>query len=164
MLDTNVLIHLLHPASRAEAGLTRQLLDWDRAGLIGLRIPAASAHEQGRSEQILKAELDALSLPHDRVIDGGEPSAAVFTRISAVLGKHKAGDRYDALVVCTALAWARQGYVTWLVTGDGNLLRHAVALQGLGVPPVITLRGAINRLKAEFPLTVARRYHEGLTA
>ena len=156
LIDTNVLIHLLHPTSGAEAGLTRQLLDWDRAGYIRIRVPAVSACEQGRSMDMLAAELDALGLATDRVLDVDNHADQAIVEINQVLGHRKPGDSYDALIVLTALTWAQQGQDTLFVTGDRNILRHAEQLQVLGVPSIVSLRGAVNRLKTNFPLTITR--------
>ena len=157
VIDTNVLIHLLHPTGNAEAGLTRQLLDWDRAGHIRICIPAVSGHEQGRSPDMLATELDSLGLASDRIVDIDECSEAYLNEISAILGHRKAGDWYDALIVYTALDRIQQGHDTWLVTGDRNILRHNEILQILGTLPIVSLRGVVNRLKAHFPLTISRR-------
>ena len=157
LIDTNVLIHLLHPTGNAEAGLTRQLLDWDRAGHIRICVPAISGHEQGRSPELLGAELDSLGLASDRIVDSGERSDSYLNEISAILGHRKAGDWYDALIVYIALDRIRRGQDTWLVTGDRNILRHNEILQVLGDLPILTLRGAVNKLKEFFPLTINLR-------
>ncbi|MCA0456564.1 MAG: type II toxin-antitoxin system VapC family toxin [Chloroflexi bacterium] len=159
LLDTNVLIHLLHPTGNTEVGLTRQLLDWDRAGHVRIVLPAASAHEQGRSWEQLAAELGTLGLPLERVLSGVVTSDSLLSQINGVLGHRKRGDNLDAQIVAAAWAFAEQGNDTRLITGDRNILRHAYALHALGVPPVVTLRGAVNRLKAHFPLTISRTWN-----
>jgi hypothetical protein len=158
LVDTNVLIHLLHPTGNAEAGLTRQLLDWDRAGHIRLCVPAVSGHEQGRSEAQLSAEVESLGLSQDRIVDIAERSDRTLDEISAVLGHRKAGDWVDALMVYTVLDRMRQGHDTWLVTGDRNILRHAEILREFRVPPIFSLRGAVNQLKVDFPLTISQTH------
>lgn len=166
LLDTNVLIHLLNPTGNAEAGLTRQLLDWDRAGRIRLSVSEASGQEQGRTVEQLATEVETLGLDFERIISVYQPSDmnGSLQQISQVLNQRKQGDQYDALIVYTALAWAQQEHDTLLVTGDRNILRHAEPLQALGVPPIVTLRGVVNRLKVKFPLTILRHDHlEGLT-
>lgn len=124
LLDTNVLIHLLHPTGNAEAGLTRQLLDWDRAGRIRLCVPDASGHEQGRTVEQLAVEVETLGLDFDRIISVHQPTDMnePLQQISHVLNQRKQGDHYDALIVDTVLAWAQQGHDTLLVTGDRNIL------------------------------------------
>jgi predicted nucleic acid-binding protein len=160
LIDTNVLIHLLHPTGNAEAGLTRQLLDWDRARHIRICVPAISAHEQGRSEAQLVAELEALGLSPDRIVDMGKRSDNLLNEISAILGHRKAGDWVDALIVYTALHRVQQGYDTWLVTGDRSILRHAKFLEVLTPLPILSLRSAVHKLKESFPLTiVSKRNH-----
>jgi predicted nucleic acid-binding protein len=156
LVDTNVLIHLLHSTGNAEAGLTRQLLDWDRAGHIRIVVAAASGDEQGRSPQQLESELETLGLSPDRIVDIAERSEAIVNEISAILGHRKAGDWLDALMVYTALDRLQQGHETWLVTGDRNILRHAEILQEFRVPPVVSLRGTVSKLKVDFPLTRLR--------
>ncbi len=158
VVDTNILIHLLHPTSNAEAGLTRQLLDWDRAGYISIRVSVVSGYEQGRTLDMLTAEMDSLGLTSDRLIEWIEQpdTNEMLEAINRVLGHRKAGDRYDALIVYTALDWAQQGHNTWLVTGDRNILRHAENLQVLWPLPILGLRGAVNKLKVDFPLTITR--------
>jgi hypothetical protein len=158
LIDTNVLIHLLHPTSNAEAGLSRQLLDWDRAGYIRLLVPAASGSEQGRSIAQLEFELEALGLPQDRIVDVTEHSDNLLNEISLTLGHRKAGDWIDAQVVYTALDHIQRGYDTWLVTGDRNILRHAEELQVLDALPIMSLRAAVNQQKADLPLTKIRLY------
>jgi predicted nucleic acid-binding protein len=154
LVDTNVLIHLLHPTSNAEAGLTRQLLDWDRAGYIRIRVPAVSGREQGRSTMQLESELESLELTPERIADVAERSDDLLNEISLTLGHRKAGDWYDALMVYTALNQIQRGYDTWLVTGDRNILRHAEILQELRPLPIMSLRRAVNQLKENFPLTI----------
>ena len=160
LVDTNVLIHILHPTSNAEAGLTRQLLDWDLAGYIRIRVPAVSGREQGRSTMQLESELESLELTPERIVDVAERSDDLLNEISLTLGHRKAGDRYDALMVYTALDQIRQGHYTWLVTGDRNILRHAEILQELRPLLIMSLRGAVNQLKVDFLLTIVR--HERL--
>lgn len=165
LVDTNVLIHLLHPTGNAEAGLTRQLLDWDRAEHVRIVVPAASGHEQGRSWAQLAAELGALGLPLERVVSAEDVSGSLLAQINAVLGHRKRGDGLDAQIVCTAWSLAEQGQDTLLVTGDRNILRHADSLYTLGVPPIVSLRGAVNQLKQNFPLTISRHSQiEGLAS
>ncbi len=154
LVDTNVLIHLLHPTGNAEAGLTRQLLDWDRAGYIRIVAASASGQEQSRSPQQLVSELESFGLSANRIVDIAERSDRLLNEISAVLGHRKAGDWLDALMVYTALDRVQHGYETWLVTGDRNILRHAEILQEFRVPPIFSLRAAVNRLRVDFPLTI----------
>ncbi|MBI1279062.1 MAG: hypothetical protein GC179_13120 [Anaerolineaceae bacterium] len=156
LIDTNVLIHLLHPTSNAEAGLTRQLLDWDRAGRVRIVVAAASGNEQDRSSAQLVSEIETLGLAQDRVVDIVEQSNDVLNEISAILGHGKAGDWYDALMVYTALDRIQQGHDTWLVTGDRNILRHVQILTVLMPLTILNLRGVVNRLKVDFPLTIER--------
>lgn len=162
LIDTNVLIHLLHPTSNAEAGLTRQLLDWDRTGYIRLLVPAVSSREQGRSIAQLESELESLGLSQDRIADVTEHSDNLLNEINLTLGHRKAGDWIDAQVVYTALDHIQRGYDTFLVTGDRNILRHAESLQALGTLPIMSLRRAVNQLKVDFPLTIARPNYEGI--
>ena len=164
LLDTNVLIHLLHPTSSAEAGLTRQLLDWDRAGAVCLRVAAISGHEEARSPAQLVAELEVLGLAQDRIVGTAQYSDTHLDEISAILGHRKAGDWYDAHMVYTALNFVQRGFDMWLVTGDRNILRHIERLQTLGTLPIYSLRGVINQLRTDFPLTINRHgMHEGST-
>lgn len=158
LVDTNLLIHLQHPTGNAEAGLTRQLLDWDRAGHIYIYVSSVSGCEQNRTLNRLLAEMDALGLANDRLIEWFErpDTGGLIAQIDRVLGHRKQGDHYDALIVYAALDWARQGHDTLMVTGDHNILRHADPLQALGVPSIVTLRSAVNSLKAHFPLTHTR--------
>ncbi len=158
LVDTNLLIHLQHPTGNAEAGLTRQLLDWDRAGHIHICVSSVSGYEQDRTLDMLLAEMDMLALASDRLIEWIErpDTGDLLAQINRVLGHRKQGDHYDALIVYAALDWARQGQETLLVTGDRNILRHADQLQALGVPPVLTLRSAVKSLKLHFPLTIVR--------
>jgi len=158
LVDTNVLIHLLHPTGNAEAGLTRQLLDWDRAGHIHIYVPAISGHEQGRSPERLVSEVMSLGLSPDRIVDIAERSTRVLDDISAILGHRKAGDWVDALMVYTVLDQINQGHDTWLVTGDRNILRHANSLQTLGTLHIMSLRGTVNQLKVDFPLTISQTH------
>jgi predicted nucleic acid-binding protein len=157
LIDTNVLIHLLHPTSSAEAGLTRQLLDWNRAGYIRIVVAAASGYEQGRSPAQLASEVETLGLAQDRIVGIGERSERVLNNISEILGHRKAGDWYDALIVYTALDRVQQGHETWLVTGDRNILRHVAFLKEMMPLTILNLRGAVNRLKLDFPLTITRQ-------
>ena len=157
LVDTNVLIHLLHPTGKAEAGLTRQLLDWDRAGHIRIVAAAASGNEQGRSTQQLLSELESLGLSADRIVDITDRSERLLNEISAVLGHRKAGDWLDALMVYTALDRVQHGHETWLVTGDRNILRHAKFLEVLTPLPILSLRAVVNKLKESFPLTIMRK-------
>ena len=156
LLDTNLLIHLLHPTSNAEAGLTRQLLDWDGEGNICLRVAAISGHEEARSPAQLITELEVLGLAKDRIVDTAQHSDTHLDEIRAILGHRKAGDWYDALMVYTAFDYVQRGFDMWLVTGDRNILRHVERLQTLGMLPIYSLRGVINQLKTHFPLTKAR--------
>ncbi len=156
LIDTNILIHLLHPTSNAEAGLTRQLLDWDRAGYVRMVVSTVSRNEQGRSPAQLASEVAALGLTQDRIVDIGERSDNVLNQISEILGHRKAGDWYDALIVYTALDRIQQGHDTWLITGDRNILRHVEFLKVLMPLIILNLRGAVNRLKVDFPLTIIR--------
>ncbi len=162
LIDTNVLIHLLRPTGSAEAGLTRQLLDWDRAGYICIRVPAVSGHEQGRSPDVLTEEMDTLGLSPDRLVDIVDLSDDLFNQMSLILGYHKAADAFDTLMVYTAFDHIHQGYDTSLITGDRNILRHAETLQSFGVPPIVSLRGAVNLHKAHFPLTKSPRFYLGI--
>lgn len=156
LLDTNILIHVLHPTSSAEAGLTRQLLDWDRAGNICLRVAAISGHEEARSPAQLMAELEVLGLAQDRIVDTAQHSDTHLDEISAILGHRKAGDWYDALMVYTVFDFVQREFDMWLVTGDRNILRHVERLQTLGTLPIYSLRGVVNQIKTYFPLTKAR--------
>jgi predicted nucleic acid-binding protein len=154
LIDTNVLIHLMHPTSSAEAGLTRQLLDWDRADYIRIVVAAASGNEQGRSSAQLASEVETLGLTPDRIVGIGERSERVLNNISEILGHRKAGDWYDALIVYTALDRIEQGHDTWLITGDRNILRHVEFSKELMPLTILNLRGVVNRLKVDFPLTI----------
>jgi predicted nucleic acid-binding protein len=156
LIDTNVLIHLLHPTSNAEAGLSRQLLDWDRAGYVRVVAAAASGYEQGRSLAQLVSELKTLGIAQDRIVDISERSARILNQISEILGHRKAGDWYDALMVYTALDHIEQGHETWLVTGDRNILRHVKFLKIIMPLTILSLRSVVNRLKVDFPLTITR--------
>ena len=156
LIDTNVLIHLLHSTNNAEAGLTRQLLDWDRAGYIRIVVAAASGGEEGRSPARLASEVETLGLARDRIVDIGERSDAVLNQIGEILGHRKSGDWYDALMVYTALDCIEQGHDTWLITGDRNILRHVKFLKVIMPLTVLNLRGVVNRLKVNFPLTITR--------
>jgi len=156
LIDTNVLIHLLHPTSNAEAGLTRQLLDWDRAGHVRIVVAAASGDEQGRSPALLADEVETLGLAPDRIVAINERSTPLLNQISEILGHRKTGDWYDALMVYKALDRILQGHDTWLITGDRNILRHVEILQELRPLTILNLRGVVNRLKVEFPLTITR--------
>ncbi len=156
LIDTNVLIHLLHPTGNAEAGLTRQLLDWDHAGYVQLCVSAVSGQEQGRTLEGLVAELAVLGLPPERVVSNEVAADSLLSQITSVLGHRKNGDSLDAQIVDTAWVIARQGHEMLLVTGDRNILRHADQLQALGVPPIVSLRVAVKRLNVQFPLTLMR--------
>lgn len=156
LIDTNVLIHLLHPTGNAEAGLTRQLLDWDHARYIRLCVSSVSGHEQGRTLEGLVTELAALGLPPERVVSNEVVAESLLLQINGVLGHRKQGDSLDAQIVDTAWKLAQYGRDVLLVTGDRNILRHAEQLHALGVPPIVALRGAVKRLKVQFPLTLVR--------
>lgn len=162
LIDTNVLIHLLHPTSNAEAGLTRQLLDWDRVGHVRILLSAASGDEQGRSPVQLASEVETLGLAPDRIVEIGERSEGVLNQISEILGHRKAGDWYDALMVYTALDRIQQGHDTWLVTGDRNILRHVEFLKVIMPLTILNLRGVVNRLKVDFPLTITPKFSSTL--
>lgn len=164
LIDTNVLIHLLHPTSNAEAGLTRQLLDWDRAGYISIRVSVVSGYEQGRTLDMLTSEMDGLGLTSDRLIEWIErpDTNEMLAAINQVLGHRKAGDWYDALMVYTALDRIQQGHDTWLITGDRNILRHVEFLKVIMPLTILNLRGVVNRLKVDFPLTTTRKFSSTL--